>query len=99
MFCEMISEWSGPNKQKLIQDLDMVRIRVGYKFLEWYLDEIHDRIRSNIVKKEVGQLQGAKMPMTKYIFQLMKKVQKCDESDKFNFDDWTASLQLLKATA
>ena len=50
----MISEWSGPNKQKLIQDLDMVKIRVGYKFLEWYLDEINDRIRSNIVKKELG---------------------------------------------
>jgi hypothetical protein len=77
----------------------MVKIRVGYKLLEWYLDEVDGRVRKNIVKKEIGSNDVSKMPMTKYLFELMKAVGKWSERDEFKFSDWTTSLQLLKEAA
>jgi len=37
--------------------------------------------------------------MTRFLFTFIKKVQKCNEKDKFEYQDWLNFLDLLKAPA
>ena len=68
----MLSEWSGENKEKLIQELDMVKIMVKNKHLEWYFHNIHPNIQK-LIAKEVHKTEFEQLPMTEYLFRFIKK--------------------------
>ena len=48
----MLCEWTGQNKDTIIDQIDMLKIKVHDKTLKWYFNCIHDQIK-DLVSAEI----------------------------------------------
>ena len=84
MFQNMIQEWEGTNQMMLEQELDLVQVMARNSLLQWYYKFVRSKI-TNMIEREKDVKNLKEMPMTKFLFTFIRKIQKCSENKEFIF--------------